>query len=122
MSPPRNKVFVCRSNELNEKDYVITDLRYSGNDHTAIVIRYNGELYAYLNQCVHMPRRLDCERNTVFDEQRKLLRCSMHGIVYQPETGASLSTMCEGERLTALRLVEADGEIHITDKRVAPRI
>lgn len=116
----RVRLLVCPSGELAEKAYVIQRLLYAGKPHSGIVFRFNGKVYAYLNQCVHMPRRLNCEQDAVFDKQGKLLRCSMHGIVYQPETGASLSTMCEGERLTALRLTEADGNIYISDKRVAP--
>ena len=85
-----------------------------------VVFLFKGKVFAYLNQCVHMPRTLNCQRDTIFDEKRELLRCSMHGIVYQPETGESISTMCNGERLQALRLNEVDGNIYINDKRVSP--
>jgi nitrite reductase/ring-hydroxylating ferredoxin subunit len=114
------KLLVCASESLSEKKYIILDLLYQGEPHSGIVLRFNGKVFAYLNRCVHMPRRLNCERDTIFDEQQALLRCSMHGIVYQPETGESLSTMCHGERLRALRLNEADGNIYIDDKRVSP--
>ena len=67
-----------------------------------------------------MPKALNCERDTVFDESRELLRCSMHGIVYDPVAGESLSTMCRGERLNLLRVDEIDGWIRISDKRVRP--
>jgi nitrite reductase/ring-hydroxylating ferredoxin subunit len=113
-------VMVCASEQLGEKQYIIVDLLYKDSPHSGIVFRFNGEAFAYLNQCVHMPRALNCERDTIFDEQRELLRCSMHGIVYDPVTGASLSTMCNGERLNALRLREIDGAIYIRDKRVRP--
>jgi nitrite reductase/ring-hydroxylating ferredoxin subunit len=55
----------------------------------------------------------------VFDQSGLYLRCSMHGIVYQPETGASVSTMCEGERLKSVQIYEADGEVGIADYRVS---
>lgn len=116
----RQKVFICAAEELQEKQFRLVDLSYRGEAHSAIVFRYEGTVFAYLNQCVHMPRPLTCERDTVFDAQRNLLRCSMHGIVYDPQTGESLSTMCQGERLQALRLDEVGGDIFITDKRVAP--
>ena len=111
-------VSVCASRDLAEKTYVITDIRYAGEPHSAILLRFDGEIYAYLNQCVHMPRALDCERDTIFDRERLLLRCSMHGIVYAPQTGESVSTLCQGERLQALRSREVDGIIYLTDKRV----
>lgn len=109
---------VCTSEQLLERNYIIHNLLYRGKPHSGIILRYKGQVYAYLNQCVHMPRALNCERDTVFDEQKNLLRCSMHGIVYDPETGESLSTMCAGQHLQALRVSEIDGWIYVTDKHV----
>lgn len=114
------KLLVCPSGKLCEKQYIILDLLYQGKPHSGIIFRFNGAIFAYLNQCVHMPRQLNCERDTIFDARQELLRCSMHGIVYQPETGKSLSTLCHGEQLQALRLSEANGNIYINDKRVSP--
>jgi nitrite reductase/ring-hydroxylating ferredoxin subunit len=67
-----------------------------------------------------MPRELDCQKDMVFDESGKFLRYSMHGIVYDPVTGESLSTMCNGEKLTPVRIQEDDAGIWIKDKRVKP--
>jgi nitrite reductase/ring-hydroxylating ferredoxin subunit len=66
-----------------------------------------------------MPRRLDGEEDKVFDHSGRYLRCSMHGIVYTPETGTSVSAMCEGDQLRAVAVYEEDGEIGIADFRVA---
>jgi hypothetical protein len=45
----------------------------------------------------------------------------MHGIVYDPQTGASQSTMCNGEKLQALKIVEDNGCIFIADKRITAK-
>ena len=42
----------------------------------------------------------------------------MHGIVYTPQTGASVSTMCEGEQLRAVEVYEEGGEVGFVDFRV----
>lgn len=94
---------------------------FKGEQQTAIVLRHGGQVYAYLNQCVHMVRRLDCVQDEIFDEQQEHLRCSMHGIVYDPTTGESLSVLCSGERLESLRATEFDGQVYIIDKRVKLR-
>lgn len=96
------------------------DLMYRDEAKNAIVIRFNNKVFAYLNQCVHMPRALNCQSETIFDEQQNLLRCSMHGIVYDPETGQSLSTMCYDKKLVSLRLSLIQEKIIIDDKRVKP--
>ncbi|WP_296699896.1 Rieske (2Fe-2S) protein [Thiocapsa sp. UBA6158] len=80
---------------------------------SVIVLRHGGRVYADLNQCVHMVRRLDCMHDAVFDAAHEHLRCSMHGIVYDPTTGESLSVLCSGERLKPLRSMEIDGQIYL---------
>jgi nitrite reductase/ring-hydroxylating ferredoxin subunit len=110
---------VCPSDRLSNGQHLKLQLVFEALREECIVFRFEGKVYAYLNRCVHMPRKLDCEQSQVFDKSGRFLRCSMHGIVYQPETGASVSTICEGERLRSVALREADGEILITDFRVS---
>ena len=114
----RRKLLVCTSDDLAERRHRIIPLLFKNESQSAIVLRYSGEVYAYLNQCVHMVRRLDCMHDAVFDEQQQRLRCSMHGIVFDPASGESLSVLCSGERLEPLRCKEIDGQVYIVDKRV----
>ncbi|NEV63465.1 Rieske (2Fe-2S) protein [Thiorhodococcus minor] len=114
----RRKLLVCDSAELRDREHRIIPLLFKKERQTAIVLRYAGQVHAYLNQCVHMVRRLDCMHDAVFDADQGHLRCSMHGIVYDPGTGESLSVLYAGERLEALRSTEIDGQVFIVDKRV----
>ncbi|NEX21121.1 Rieske 2Fe-2S domain-containing protein [Thiorhodococcus mannitoliphagus] len=113
----KRKLAVCASADLGDRQYRIVPLLFKDEEHTAIVLRHKGQIYAYLNQCVHMVRRLDCLHDTVFDAEQEHLRCSMHGIVYDPTTGESLSVLCSGERLEPLRATELEGQVYIIDKR-----
>lgn len=112
------KFRICADQDLLEKDFRIVPLTYKGKALSGIIFRYNEQIYAYLNQCVHMPHRLNAESDTIFDETKKLLRCSMHGMLYQLETGESISTRCNGARLQKIRLKIYNGHIYIDDKRV----
>lgn len=116
---PRQRLLVCDSAELADHQHRIIPLLFDKAPQTAIVLRHRGQVYAYLNQCVHMVRRLDCMHDAVFDAQQGHLRCSMHGIVFDPASGESLSVLCSGERLERLRSAEVDGQVFIVDKRVA---
>ncbi|WP_018295178.1 Rieske (2Fe-2S) protein [Mariprofundus ferrooxydans] len=108
----------CAGSKLGEKSHLSMDVHFSGELIAVVVIRFNSLIYAYRNQCVHMVRRLDGENGRVFDKNGLLLRCSMHGVVYQPETGESLSTLCHGEKLSPIKVIEQDGDIYFADKRV----
>jgi nitrite reductase/ring-hydroxylating ferredoxin subunit len=112
-------VYVCRSEDLGEREHIALDVNYSGELQASVVFRFKEKIYAFINRCVHMPRKLNCERDIIFDDTGDYLRCSMHGIIYDPETGTSQSTMCNGEKLQALKVVEEDACIYINDKRVS---
>ena len=113
------KIAICPSHELGEGQYRKLKMLFEGREDECLLLRFDGKVYAYINRCVHMPRRLDCEQKTVFDHTGRFLRCSMHGIVYTPQTGTSLSTLCEGQRLRAVEVYEESGEVGIADFRVA---
>jgi len=107
------------SADLAEGTHRKLQMVFEGRNEECLLLRFNGKAYAYINRCVHMPRPLDCQRDVVFDLAGKLLRCSMHGIVFTPETGASVSVLCEGEKLRAVSVFERDGMISIDDYRVS---
>lgn len=116
-APPRFPV--CASAALVEGRHIKLRMHFEERAEECLIVRFRGKVYAYVNRCVHMPRPLDCEKDLVFDATGRYLRCSMHGIVYQPETGASVSTMCEGERLRAVGVYEDAGEVGLADYRIS---
>ena len=113
-----NRYWVCRSDQLQEGNYRRVNATYAGEAGSILVFRYQSQCMAYRNLCVHMPRELDCEKDMIFDATGQNLRCSMHGIVYDPITGRSISTMCTGQQLTPVRILEDEEGIWIHDKRV----
>ena len=115
--PPR--FAVCASDALANGQHRKLKMVFEGREEECLVVRFDGKVYAYINRCVHMPRRLDCEQEWVFDITGRYLRCSMHGIVYTPQTGTSVSTMCEGDKLRAVEAYEENGEVGIADFRVS---
>lgn len=115
-NPPRYPV--CSSAALADGQHRKLKMLFEGRAEECLIFRFDGKVYAYINCCVHMPRRLDCEQARIFDKTGRYLRCSMHGIVYTPQTGTSVSTMCEGDRLRAVEVYEEKGEVGIADFRV----
>jgi nitrite reductase/ring-hydroxylating ferredoxin subunit len=107
---------------LSEHDFLTADIvrkRRSGQTGKAniLVFRFNGHIHAYLNLCMHMQRPLNCQQDAIFDREEKRLRCSMHGFVFEPETGTCLSPVCEGRKLQLINLVEQDGFLSLQDKQ-----
>ncbi|MFK4754433.1 Rieske (2Fe-2S) protein [Oceanobacter antarcticus] len=113
-------LWVCHNNQLTEGGYQLVDVIYANEPSSVVIFRHQGTCLAYRNLCVHMPRRLDCEKDMIFDRSGKNLRCSMHGIIYDPVSGESISAICNGEKLTPVKVLENDDGVWITDKRVKP--
>jgi nitrite reductase/ring-hydroxylating ferredoxin subunit len=77
-----------------------------GNDPTtAVFIRYQDQVYGYLNRCPHMGAELDWE-NSVFTRAGDLLMCARHGATFTPDTGECTGGPCRPSRLTPLKVSE----------------
>lgn len=111
-------IHVCESDELREGEYRKLEVIYAGESSSVVVFRFKGRPFAFRNLCVHMPRTLDCERDMIFDDGGNNLRCSMHGITYDPVTGESLSEICRGKKLTPIKLYEDESGVWLRDKRI----
>jgi nitrite reductase/ring-hydroxylating ferredoxin subunit len=112
------KLWVAAAEEIREGHYLTVSVAFAGENISVIVFKFKGKCFAYRNLCVHMPRQLDCVEDMIFDESGQYLRCSMHGIVYDPTTGESVSEICHGKRLTPIELMEDERGIWIVDRRV----
>ena len=110
--------FICSSEKLLHLVYFISHIEYCESKTTAIIFYYRDQLYAYVNNCMHRQRRLDCQADTVFDANGHLLSCSMHGFVFEPTTGVCVIPPGAGKKLQALQVVEKDGHIYFADKHV----
>lgn len=81
----------------------------------AFAIRFEGRVYAYLNECGHVPAQLDWQPGEFFDHSKLYLICSIHGALYAPETGRCLGGRCHGVGLKALPVVEHSGNVYLIE-------
>lgn len=110
------------SNLLTENDFLTADIVIklrTGQTRKAniLLFQFNDSVYAFLNHCMHMQRQLNCQADAIFDGERQRLRCSMHGFVFEPETGVCLSPVCEGQQLQPIKLIEQQGFLSLHDKQ-----
>lgn len=109
----RKKQLICSSDDLEEKGsgfrFSVTD--DEGNTRPAFAIRFNQEIYGYINRCAHIQVELDWQHGRFFDSERELLICATHGALYAPDTGICVAGPCKGARLEKLELVEENGSL-----------
>ncbi len=77
----------------------------------AFAIRFEGQVYAYLNRCAHIPMEMDYLPNHFFDSSGQWLMCATHGATYQPQSGACRSGPCRGG-LTKIETSELNGVVY----------
>lgn len=109
---------ICASDEVTEagQGFRFVIQRY-GRDLPAFVIRFDGQIYGYLNQCGHVPAELDWQPGEFFDDSKLYLICSIHGALYAPKTGRCLGGRCRGMGLKPLKVREIDGQIFLEQEQ-----
>lgn len=77
----------------------------------AFLVNDQGNFYAYVNRCRHMPTPLDFVRDQFLSEDRRHLMCYTHGALYEPATGLCIAGPCKGETLYRLPVRVDRGDV-----------
>ena len=102
---------LCNSSALQNSGLAVSfDVVYQGQTCRAFAVRYDGEAYAYLNRCSHVPMELDYQPDRFFDVTGRWLICATHGAMYQPRTGACFGGPCRSG-LVKITLQESEGVV-----------
>lgn len=107
---------ICLSRDLAESGKGVRfNVQRLGREVPAFAIRFDGRVYAYLNECGHLPAELDWQPGEFFDHSKLYLICSVHGALYAPESGKCLGGRCHGNGLKPLPVEERDGAIYLSN-------
>ena len=75
------------------------------------LVNEQGNFYAYVNRCCHMPTPLDFIRDQFVSEDGKYLMCYTHGALYEFATGLCVAGPCKGDALYRLPVSVDRGEV-----------
>jgi nitrite reductase/ring-hydroxylating ferredoxin subunit len=104
--------FLCLSQDLSDGGAAVAfELAYFGRVESAFVVRFRGQVQAYLNRCSHVPIAMDDTPNQFFDSSGQWLICATHGAVYDPVSGHCRMGPCRGG-LAKIEVSEHDGQVH----------
>jgi nitrite reductase/ring-hydroxylating ferredoxin subunit len=78
---------------------------------SGFVVRSRGLLRAYVNHCPHAGFPLNGSPDAFLAPGSPVILCSMHGALFDLETGACISGPCEGLSLRALPVQVAHGYV-----------
>ena len=78
-----------------------------------MVVRWQGQIYAYANRCPHAGHALNLIGNQFFEPSKQLLICASHGALFEPATGICVGGPCPGKSLQALVCEVRDQKIFV---------
>ena len=111
-TPAGGGIPLCNSAALLDRGEAVPfDVVYCGRTSRGFAIRFEGQVYAYLNQCAHVPMEMDYQPNRFFDSTGQWLMCATHGATYRPQTGMCSGGPCRGG-LIKIALTESGGVVH----------
>ncbi len=88
-----------------------------GLPRSAFVVRQDGRVRAFVNRCPHRAAELDWLPGRFFDDAGLYLVCSMHGALFEADTGDCVAGPCLGDRLEPIACEEREGRVRV---RCAP--
>lgn len=87
---------LCAPNELTEgqsRGFAVAELKL-------LVVRREGQVYAYQNRCPHRGIPLEWQPDQFLDPSNSLIQCATHGALFLIEDGECVSGPCAGQSLT----------------------
>ena len=110
---PEAGLWLCDARALQERGQAWGwDLLEYRRPARAFALRFDGQVRAYLNRCVHVPTEMDWQPGDFFDIEKRWILCSIHGAAYEPSDGRCVGGPCGRGRLTPVRVEERDGQVY----------
>ena len=107
-----NERLICASQALAERGpgvrFALPEL---GERISGFVVRYDGKVYGFINQCAHIPVELDWNEGDFFNISKDYLICSTHGAHYEPSSGYCVLGPCKGRSVVPLNIIERDNKV-----------
>ncbi|MBC7956140.1 MAG: Rieske 2Fe-2S domain-containing protein [Cytophagales bacterium] len=104
---------LCAADQLAERGTAILfDVMHYRQTARAFALRFDGQVVAYLNRCLHVPTEMDWQPGEFLDSDREFIICSIHGAAYEPRGGRCVGGPCGRGKLTSLQVEERDGQVY----------
>lgn len=88
--------------ELSEGETRVFEILWGERIREAFVLRYDGAVYVFLNECPHWSVELDLGDGHFFDPALDRIYCKNHGALFFPRSGLCETGPCLGRSLIRL--------------------
>ncbi len=98
------EVVIAGAGRLQELETLKFEYREGRRKREGFVLRYQGDLYAYRNECCHIPMTLDWVDNRFLSRDRRHIQCAGHGALYEPGSGLCVWGPPAGSKLAGFEI------------------
>lgn len=98
---------VCALDDI--EDGAARGFELPGGLYDGFVVRRGARVYAYLNTCPHQGNPLNWKPDAFLTKNRELIMCSVHGAIFEVESGVCVGGPCVGRTLRPLSAEVIDG-------------
>lgn len=111
---PRQELVLCAAADLPEGAPRAAEAAGRDGPLDLVLLRHRGRVLAYRNRCPHRGTPLDWVPGRFLSPDGRQLQCATHGARFRFADGLCVAGPCLGERLAAVPVIEADGQIRLT--------
>jgi len=104
-------IFECLLEDLDARDARGFTWQDGDRSRQGFVVRSGEAVFAYHNVCPHAGNPLNWKPHAFLTRGRDLIMCSVHGAIFEIESGSCVGGPCPGRTLTALRAEIRQGRV-----------
>jgi nitrite reductase/ring-hydroxylating ferredoxin subunit len=113
LEPEGDAQRLCAAEALVEREQAhVFDVLLRGQPARGFALRFDGQVVAYVNRCVHVPTERDWQEGRFLDMDRRWIVCSIHGATYEPADGRCVGGPCGSGRLLPIPTFERQGQVY----------
>lgn len=103
---------LCHIDDVTDPGAKGFSVKQGRKERLVFVVKKDGEVYAYENECPHAGINLEWQEDDFLDMDKNLIQCSVHGALFKIENGDCMGGPCNGEGLTPANIeLDDDGNI-----------
>ena len=106
-------MYLCKEDDLEELTSKQFEYPISGEICHGFIIKWQGILFAYENQCPHTGVELNWQENSFLNYDKTHLQCATHGAQFQIKDGMCIWGPCAGQYLKEIPLKLVSNRVYL---------
>jgi nitrite reductase/ring-hydroxylating ferredoxin subunit len=104
---------LCAVGDIEEEESREFVLPGAEGDQSLVVVKKDGLLSIFLNNCPHLGVPMNMEPDRFLDVEKNFIMCSTHGALFKIDDGECVHGPCLGQNLTPVPYEIRDEEVFV---------